>query len=116
MGKGWTHILCGLGRCLGRVSRRGTNLQDCLGMEERVSFPAFGNLGQTCDLHDRQSKAGEARESVGGQRPRPPTSCSRIWPHYRDEHSVPDPVVMESSYLDPLQSSPHCIISESVVL
>ena len=47
MGKGWTHILCGFGRCLGRGPRRGTNLQACLGMEERVSFPAFGNLGQT---------------------------------------------------------------------
>lgn len=42
MGKGCTHILCGLGRCLGRGPRRGTNLQACLGMEERVSFPAFG--------------------------------------------------------------------------
>ena len=61
MGKGWTHILCGLRMCLGRGPRRGTNLQACLEMEERVSFPAFGNLGQTCDLHDRQSKAGEAR-------------------------------------------------------
>lgn len=66
MGKGWTHILCGFGRCLGRGPRRGTNLQACLGMEKRVSFPAFGNLGQTCDLHDRQSKAGEAREGIGG--------------------------------------------------
>ena len=56
------------------------------------------------------------KRGVGGQRPRPPTSYSRIWPHDRDEHSVPDPVVMESSYLDPLQSSSHSVISESVVL
>lgn len=47
--------------CLGRSPKRGTNLQACLEMEQKVSFPAFGNLGQTCGLHDRQSEAGEAR-------------------------------------------------------
>lgn len=83
-------------------------------MEEKVSFPAFGNLVRhvTC----MTGRARLEKRGVGGQRPRPPTSYFRIWPHYRDEHSVPDSVVMESLYLDPLQSSSHSVISESVVL
>lgn len=114
MGKGWTHILCGLRMCLGRGPRRGTNLQACLEMEEGSPFLPLGTWVRhvTC----MTGRARLEKRGVGGQRPRPPTSYSRIWPHDRDEHSVPDPVVMESSYLDPLQSSSHSVISESVVL
>lgn len=75
MGKGWTHILCGFGRCLGRGPRRGTNLQACLGMEESL-LSCLWEPGSDCDLHDRQSKAGEAREGTGGQSPRSLTAYS----------------------------------------